>query len=262
MSTDSWRSGEAYDAYIGRWSYPVAEKFIRWLSPASNAHWLDVGCGTGALTRAILGGAHPAAVDGVDPSEAHVAFASAAIADPRSRFTLGDAASIPENDGAYDFVVSGLVLNFIPDPDAALAELRRVARPGASVAAYVWDYADGMQMIRWFWDAAADLDPSARPHDEGTRFPLCSPERLQALWERSGLAGVEVAPVVIPTVFRDFDDYWVPFLGGQGPAPGYAMALAKDDRARLRERLRERLCADADGFIRMSARAWAVRGQA
>jgi SAM-dependent methyltransferase len=164
-------------------------------------------------------------------------------------------------DGEFDAVVSGLVLNFVPGPAEALAELTRVAAPGGAVAAYVWDYADGMALMRRFWDAAAALDPAAAEVDEGRRFPLCRPEPLRELWTGAGLAGVDVEAIDVPTVFADFDDYWTPFLGGQGPAPGYAMSLPEDRRAALRESLRERLPVAADGSIRLTARAWAVRGQ-
>jgi SAM-dependent methyltransferase len=153
------------------------------------------------------------------------------------------------------------VLNFVPDPPAALAELRRVTRPGGIVAGYVWDYADGMQLMRRFWDAAADLDPAARDLDEGLRFPLCRPAPLRALFAGAGLADVVVEEIVVPTVFADFDDYWTPFLGGTGPAPAYAVSLPEVDRAVLRESLRSGLPTEPDGSIHLTARAWSVRGR-
>ena len=159
-------------------------------------------------------------------------------------------------------MVSGLVLNFVPDPAAAVAEMTRVARPGGAVAAYVWDYRDGMELMRRFWDAAVALDPVARELDEGQRFgPMCRPEVLAALFRDAGLRRVEARAVDVPTRFRDFDDYWMPFLGGQGPAPGYAMTLSENRRAALRERIRADLPIASDGSISLSARAWAVRGE-
>ncbi|HUS13718.1 MAG TPA: SAM-dependent methyltransferase, partial [Chloroflexia bacterium] len=143
----------------------------------------------------------------------------------------------------------------------AVADWARVARPGATVAAYVWDYAGEMQMMRYFWDVAGALDPAAAAIEEGLRFPLCQPDPLADLFHQAPLADVTVRPIDIPTHFRDFDDYWTPFLGGQGPAPSYTMALPEDRRATLRERLRATLPTEPDGSIALIARAWAVRGR-
>jgi hypothetical protein len=159
-------------------------------------------------------------------------------------------------------VISGLALNFFPDPAAAASELVRVTVSGGTVAAFVWDYADGMAMLRHFWDAASALDPAAAARDERGRFPLCRPDPLRELWQGAGMRAVSVDPVEIPTVFATFDDYWRPFLGGQGPAPGYVASLAEDQRAALGGLVREHLPTQSDGSIRLTARAWAVRGMA
>ncbi|GAA3447756.1 hypothetical protein Pve01_63180 [Planomonospora venezuelensis] len=159
-------------------------------------------------------------------------------------------------------MVSGLALNFVPEPRRAAAELARVVAPGGVAAAYVWDYAEGMAMMRYFWDAAAALDPAAAGLDEGRRFSWCRPEPLGRLWEEAGLGGVEVRAVEVPTAFADFDDYWEPFLGGQGTAPGYVASLAGEQRLALRDLLRSRMPYGPDGSIRLTARAWAVRGTA
>jgi SAM-dependent methyltransferase len=255
-----WNVGEAYERYVGRWSRPVAELFVRRLGVPTGGRWLDVGCGTGALTATVLRIGDPAEVHGVDPSDGFLAHARREIDDPRARFSVGDARALAFPDGRFDAVVSGLVLNFVPEPEAAVAELARVAAPGGVVGAYLWDYADGMQMIKHFWEAAAASDPAAAELDEGRRFPLCRPEALRSLWTGAGLTGVEVEPVEVPTRFRDLDDYWTPFLGGQGPAPGYVSTLDEDRRAALQALLRERLPVARDGSIALSARAWAVRG--
>jgi len=222
--------------------------------------WLDVGCGAGGLTAAILAGASPASVDAVDPSRGFLEYARARVADERARFRAGDAQALEFAAGSFGAAVSGLVLNFLPDVDQAVAELVRVTRPGGTIGAYVWDYAGEMQLLRRFWDAAAELDPTAAELDEGRRFPLTRPAPLERLFRGAGLRDVTVWPIDVPTVFRDFDDYWTPFLGGQGPAGAYARALDADRRDALAERIRAALPFDADGSIILVARAWAVRG--
>ncbi len=156
-------------------------------------------------------------------------------------------------------MVSGLTLNFVPGPESAAAEIARVTAPGGTAAAYVWDYLAGMEMMRHFWDAAATLDTEAARLDEGRRYHLCAPGPLTRLWENAGLRDVTVLGIEVPTEFPDFDDYWDPFLGGQGTAPGYVTALDEDHRTALRDLLRSRL---GPGPLPMTARAWAVRGTA
>jgi SAM-dependent methyltransferase len=240
----------------------VARAFLDWLDLPAGGRWLDVGCGTGALSRTILDLAQPAAVLGVDASERYVAHLQEQIADPRVRSEVGDARALPSAEVAFDAAVSGLVLNFVPSADqaGAVAEMRCAVRPGGVVAAYVWDYAEGMELMRRFWDAAVALDPAAQDLDEGRLFPLCHPEPLAALFRGAGLGDVLVRAIDVPTTFPDFDDYWAPFLGGQGPAPGYAVSLSEDRRAALRERIRSRLPLAPDGSIQLTARALAVHG--
>ena len=256
-----WGSGNAYEPYVGRWSRPVAREFLGWLALPEGGSWLDVGSGTGALTETILSLAAPAEVVGVDPSPAFVAFARDRVRDPRVSFHVGDAQALQAEPSTFDAAVAGLVLNFVPEPGAAIAEMARVTRPGGTVAAYVWDYAGGMQMMRHFWDAAGVLDPESQELDEGRRFPLCQPEPLADLFRRTGLQNVEVRAIDVPTVFRDFHDYWSPFLGGHAPAPTYAMSLSQERRAALRERIRASLPTNAEGEHHLVARAWAVSGQ-
>jgi SAM-dependent methyltransferase len=255
-----WASGAGYEPFIGRWSRLVAREFLAWLDVPPGSGWLDVGCGTGALSQAILQQAAPSQVTGVDASPAYVAFARESVADARARFLVGDAQALPVETAAYDVAVAGLVLNFVPDPGRAVAEMARATVADGLVAAYVWDYADGMRLLRHFWDAALALDPAARAHDEGRRFPLCRPAALADLFSSARLAEVAGRAIEVSTPFRDFDDYWLPFLDGQGPAPGYAMALDEDHRAALRERLRASLPIGSDGSTHLTARAWAVRG--
>ena len=257
---ERWSGGDAYEAYIGRWSRKVAPLFVDWLAIPPGARWLDVGCGTGALTGAILEHAAPGSVLGVDPSADFIKVAARRQTDPRARFAVADAAALPVEVGSVDVVVSGLVLNFVPDIVGGLAEMRRAAASGGTVAAYVWDYAGRMDLLRLFFDAAMAVDPSASAHDEGIRFPICSPGPLRDAFEGAGFTSVDVQPIDVATHFRDFDDYWVPFLGGVGPASGYAVSLDPDARAALRERLRVTLPTATDGSIDLIARAWAVEG--
>jgi len=258
---DRWASGKLYDPYVGRWSRRIADVFLPWTRAPKRASWLDVGCGTGALVERILANFSPRMVKGIDPSEGFLGVAEESIQDRRVSFALADAREIPAPNDTFEVVVSGLVLNFVPEPDKAAAEIVRVLKRGGLAAAYVWDYAGGMQMMRHFWNAAVALDPDAREKDEGRRFPVCQPEALRTLWSKAGLRHVEVAAIDIETVFRDFDDYWTPFLSGQAPAPSYCMSLTEEARERLRQRLRDSLPIAIDGSIPLYARAWAVQGR-
>ncbi|WNM38085.1 methyltransferase domain-containing protein [Micromonospora halotolerans] len=262
MADPVWADGAAYEAYVGRWSRLVAHDFLRLLALPPGLRWLDVGCGTGALTATVLAEADPARVTGVDPAVGFLAHARDRVDDPRAAFEVGDARALPVADASVDVVVSGLALNFVPEPARAVAEFVRVLRPGGVAAAYVWDYAEGMAMMRHFWAAAEVLDPAVAERSEGRRFPLCRPGPLRALWTDAGFAAATVRPVVVPTVFADVAAYWAPFLGGQGAAPAYVASLAGPDRAALRDLLVSRLPVEADGSVRLTARAWAVHGTA
>jgi SAM-dependent methyltransferase len=239
----------------------VARQFLEWLKPLPGRKWLDVGCGTGALSETILAIASPAVVLGIDPSASFVAHAARHVRDQNASFVVGNALAIDAADQCFDVVVAGLVLNFVPDPFAAVKEMARVARGGGIVAAYVWDYGDKMQILRSFWDATVALDPLAESLDEGRRFPLCQPGPLTDLWKTVGLADVSTRSIDVAARFRDFDDFWLPFLGGQGPAPSYVTSLNEERRAALRERLRESLPYSEDGSIHLLVRAWAIRGR-
>ncbi len=197
---------------------------------------------------------------GVDPSEAYVGLASARLRGAPATFQVGQAAPLPLPDASVDRVASGLVLNFVPDAVAAVREMQRVLVPGGVAAAYVWDYADGMQMLRTFWDAAIAEDPAAEELDEGPRFPICRPGGLERCFAEAGMTDLVARPLVIDMVFRDFEDYWDPFLGGQGPAAGYCMSLDPEAREQLGERLRATLPIQPDGSIPLTGRAWAVQG--
>lgn len=257
---DNWSSGDLYENYVGRWSRLVAKEFVSWLAIPDNRRWLDVGCGTGALTQTINQIANPKQIVGVDRSEGFINTARSRMNHANVEFRVGDAQSLPVESDGYDAAISGLVLNFVPQPSRMVAEMIRAVRKNGTAALYVWDYAGKMQFMRHFWNAASAIDPAARELDEGRRFPFCYTEPLSDLFESFGLNGVEVRPIDIPTDFKNFDDFWNPFLSGQGPAPGYVMSLSEERRDQLRERLYNSLPFAIDGSIPLVARAWAIKG--
>jgi len=257
---DQWAAGLTYEDFMGRWSRRLAPRFVSWLRVPRGVCWLDIGCGTGSLAHAICSHADPASVVGCDPANPLVAFAREHSHDARISFVAAAVGSLPRRPGGYGSVTSLLALNFFPDAEAAVHEMRSVAAPQASVSACVWDYSEGMQFLRYFWDAAAAVDSVARGLDEGNRFPLCRPDALTGLFRAGGLGDVRCEPIEIPTTFANFDDLWRPLLGGTGPAPSYVASLDADRRAILARKLEERVRRGLDGTIALTARAWAVRG--
>jgi SAM-dependent methyltransferase len=259
--TDRWAVGAAYEVYMARWSRCVAQPFVKWLGVEDHAAWLDVGCGTGALTAAICEFGKPVSVIACDPSGPFLDAASIAVPDKRVSFELAGGEHLPESAEGFDAVVSGLVLNFVPDPERALRVMRRRLCQGGVVGAYVWDYAGGVDFLRHFWEEAIALDSEAADLDESRRFTLCNTETLRSLFEAVGLVDVELKGLEVSTVFADFEDYWQPFLGRTGPAPSYLASVDGARRERLKERLERRLQPAPDGRIPLQARAWAVRGR-
>ena len=247
---------------MGRWSRPVAQEFVRWLAMPARRRWLDVGCGTGALTQTVVEVGEARSVVGVDPSAGFVQHArSMSFGTAEVQFLQGDALALPVGSVDFDAVVSGLVLNFVPEPGRMVGEMVRAARPGGTVALYVWDMSGGMELITRFWQAAHEVDPSAATRDESARFrEICAPEPLAALFTAAGLSDVAGRPIEVAAVFRDFDDYWTPFLGGQGPASAWLTSLPEERQVAIREALRRRSPAGEDGSVTMSARALGVRG--
>ena len=261
MPPDAWEDGDGYERFVGRWSRAVAPRFLAWAEVPSGGRVADVGCGTGALAAALLAqGAR--SVVGLDLSRGFVQEAGRRVLDPRATFVVGDARALPEATASFDAAVSGLALNFVPDPSRAASEMGRVTRPGGVVAAYVWDYARGMEMLRHFWDAALEVDPErAAPLDEGRRFPLCGREPLEDLFRGARLQDVTAAAIHIEMAFQNFEDLWRPFLGGQGPGPSYVAGLDAETRDRLRRALRDRVARTDEAPITLGARAWAVKGR-
>ena len=251
---------DPYERFMGRWSRQLASRFVNFVSIGERDSVLDVGCGIGSLSFTIADAFPAAQVTGVDPSAAFVRHAQTRARNERLQFQIGDAQALEFPNAAFDATLSQLVLNFVPDRDKALREMMRVVRPGGVVAAAVWDYGDGMRMLRVFWDEAVALDPPLAARDE-RHLPLCKRGELAALWRANGLQQVEDQPIVIDLAFASFDDYWSPFLGGQGPAGAYVASLSETRRAALEARLRDRLLSSRkDGPFVLQARAWAVKG--
>jgi SAM-dependent methyltransferase len=252
-------AADAYDRHVGRYGPALAARLISaaGLRPGQSA--LDVGCGPGALTAALAELLGADAVAAVDPSEP---FAQACASRVRGvQVEVAAAEALPFGDGTFDAALSQLVLNFMTDAPAGVREMRRVTRPGGTVASAVWDYADGMTLLRRFWDAAAALDPAAERLDEGVSMPHCRPDELEELWRMAGLEDVETSELVVEAGYSGFDDLWQPLEHGVGPSGAYAAGLAPERRAHLREELRRRLDAGEKPF-RLSARAWCVAGRA
>jgi ubiquinone/menaquinone biosynthesis C-methylase UbiE len=260
---DAWQAGDSYDMYMGRWSRQIAPDFLDWLDLSNGLDWLEIGCGTGALSAAILARWKPSSLLAIDPSEGFIARAREHVPDSRASFQVGDAQKLTVESASKDVIVSALALNFIPDRAKALAELKRVARQGATLAFYVWDYpGGGVQFMREFWKAAASLDAKAADLTEDKRFPFCTREGLTELVTQAGFTAVESRAIEKPAVFKDFDDYWQPFVLGAGPAPGYCVSLSAEARDRLRQKLSTSLMRRTDGSIALQLRAWAVRAKA
>lgn len=251
---------EAYEQFMGRWSRRLAPAFLEFVGLADGHAVLDVGSGTGALARAVLDRTTTSRVVGVDLSPGYVSYARSRVQDARVTFEEGDAQRLQFADASFDRTVSLLVVNFIPDAGMAVREMARVTRPGGIAAAAVWDYGEGMEMLRVFWDEAIALDPASDARDE-RHMPFCRPGELARLWRDHGLVDVREVPLVITLDFPSFDDFWQPFLGRQGPAGAYVAALPEARRLELERRLRERLSGPVgDGPIQLTARAWAVQG--
>jgi SAM-dependent methyltransferase len=253
-------AGGAYERFMGRWSRDLAPLLVRFARVRDGDHLLDIGSGTGALAAAVSVAAPSSRVLGIEPAAPYVAFAQARHGSARVTFEQGDAQQLRLADATFDRTLSLLVVNFIPDPAKALDEMVRVTRAGGTIAAAVWDYGHGMEMLRVFWDEAIALNPAMEARDE-RHMPLCRSGELAALWRSHRLQDVVEEALTIQTAFSSFDDYWAPFLEKQGPAGAYVAGLSDGDREQLRLRLRRRLLGDAaDRRIVLRARAWAVRG--
>jgi SAM-dependent methyltransferase len=255
---DRWTSGANYDQWMGRWSRLLAREFLTWLDLPGGLRWIDVCCGSGAVTEAIVECCEPECIVGIDTSSEQIEFARQHRTQPNVTFQTGNAMALPFANASFDVAVCGLGLNYIPSPVRGLEELRRVIRSRGTVAVYVWDYAEGARFLREFWDAAIAADSEAAMFDQARRFPICTPEGLRALFEQAGLQELIVHPLRVVTCFKSFDDYWQPLLTGQGSAPNYLATCDQHSQVLIRERLRAVLPANAQGEIELPARAWAI----
>jgi SAM-dependent methyltransferase len=261
MKIDKWTSGVHYDQWMGRWSRLLAREFLKWLDLPAGLRWIDVCCGSGMVTEAIVERSAPTSVVGVDASAEQITFACEHRAHSSVTFQIADATALPFADSGFDVAVCGLGLNYVPNPARALEEFRRVIRDDGAVGAYVWDYAHGARFVREFWDAAIAIDNEAASFDQALRFPMCTQKGLRSLFEQAKLEEIDVRALDVVTRFSDFDDYWEPLLTGQGSAPNYLVTRDKQIRMAIRERLRATLARNSAGAIELPARAWAIRGK-
>ena len=254
-------ASSGYERYMGRWSRQLAPLYVAFAAPKNGDRVLDIGTGTGALASALEAALGSGEITGIDPSAGFIAYASSNAKPGRARFEVGDAQKLRFADGSFDHAMSMLVINFIPDHGKALAEMRRVTRAGGTVSSCVWDYGDGMESLRIFWDEAVALDPAAEPRHE-RNMKLTREGQLGALWKSAGLVNVQEKALAIEQAFNSFEDYWAPFLTGVGPGGAYAVSLPEERRKVLEARLRARLLdGRADGPFNLKARVWCARGQ-
>jgi ubiquinone/menaquinone biosynthesis C-methylase UbiE len=263
-STFNASSGDGYEQLMGRWSRRLAAPFLAFAGLARGERVLDVGCGTGSLTFLLAQRPELEAIAGVDYAAPYIEHATRRNTDARVTFRVGDATALPFPDASFDRVLCQLVLHFVPEPERAVAEMRRVARPGATVAAAVWDARGGFVATRLFHDTAAALDPAAaeRRARNFTR-PMTRPGDLEAAWRRAGFAEIVATELAIRMEFASFDDYWTPYLGKDGPGAEYIATLDAAALTRLRDAVRSAyLDGDPDGPRSYIAIAWAVKGTA
>lgn len=260
-STYHASDGAAYEIFLGRWTRRLAPLVLDFAGFASDGALLDVGTGTGSLACAMAARWPSRDISGIDVAEPYIAHARAQAKAARPEFSIGDATALRHDDGAFAGAAAQLVLNFVPNPLAAVREMRRVTRRGGTVAAVVWDFRGGLVYQRLFWDTAAGIDPAAADaRDRLFSGALALPDGLPRLFSEAGLTGVERGSLTIRMDYAGFDDYWQPLLGGQGPVGSYITALGDDVRRRIEAAVRRAYCSGSpDGERSLTATAWAAR---
>ena len=249
--------GAAYEQFMGKWSRLVGDVFLDWLALRPGLRWVDVGCGNGAFTEMLVDRCAPVEVQGIDPSEAQLAFARGRPAARLAQFRQGDAMALPYGDKSFDAAVMALVIFFVPDPAKGVAEMVRVTSPCGTVAAYVWDILGGgfpAEPMRVEMRAMG-LSPPSPPSSDASRMPA-----LIELWERAGLVAIETREFTVQRTFADFDEFWAISLKGPSVGPTIA-AMPPADTELLKSRVRARLPADATGRVTYAARANAIKGR-
>ncbi len=261
-STYHATDGAAYEVWLGRWARRLAHPFLDFAAFPEAGDILDVGCGTGALTFAMADRWPGRRVVGVDLAAPFLAYARSRRSSEQPIFEVGDACALPYENGQFASAATQCVLLFIPRPEVALDEMVRVTRAGGKVAAAVWDFRGGLVFQRLLWDTASAIDPEARAtRDRLFSAPLVLPDGLATLFRDSRLKDIERQSLTIRMDFANFEDYWQPFLGGQGPVGGYFAKLSPDLKARIKDAVRDAYCSGAaDGARSLTATAWAVRG--
>lgn len=257
MSKLSWNDTNGYELYVGRWSRLVSMDFIHWLDPRSDLKWLEVGCGTGALTSAILNSAHPQRVKAIDTSPDYINSARSAITANNVTFLEADIASLPK-DETFDMVTSGLVLNFLPDLNDSFRLMVHKLNHGGQLSAFVWDYAGHYQPMRHFWDAAKELSPAAEKFDAGVKFPICNKSNLVDLFQTAGLSNIAFTNIERVATFQSFDDYWLPIASAQGSVTTFMSTLDDTHKRDLQVLLKRRLPIAGNGEIKLIINALAI----
>lgn len=255
-------NGDAYETHMGRWSQRLAEVFLDFVGVADGEQVLDLGCGTGSLTFALAQRVQYQTIVGVDIAEAYIEHARERTKTPQIELSVGDATAIPLPDNSVDRVLSLLLMTFVADTQAALREMRRVARPGAVIAASVWDARGGHVTNRLFWDTASVLDSKAgEARAANYTRPMTRPGELAAAWHTAGLENIEEGMLGTRMDFKSFDDFWMPNLGKQGPVADYLQTLAPDAFDLVFHHVREAyLGGEEDGPRSFAAMAWGVKG--
>jgi len=253
-----------YNLWMGRWSARLAPAFVRFAALPKGGRVLDVGSGTGVLASALLEGVEDGTVVAIEPAESYVAFSRERLRDPRLRIEQGDALAIAFEDDSFDSTLSLLILKELPDAPKAMQEMRRVTRAGGRVAASQWNFADGLPMFAWFWEAVVEIiatDAARQAAADCMVADYPDEDALKRLWEGAGLTDVETGSLKIAMDFAGFEDYWTPFLTGVTPTTAYAGGLGEEERQALKDGLRKKIIGGGpDRPFSLPAQAWAVRG--